>query len=209
MSSATDKAVRFIPTRSSLLNRLRDLDDESSWREFFETYWKLIYRAAIKAGLSEVEAQDAVQETIVTVSRRIQSFKYDPAAGSFKGWLLHTTRWRVLDQLRKRGSDSPHGDAQPLTNDLLAETMEPAAARLEAVWEEEWRQNLMDAALQRIKSRVQPKHYQIFELCHLKGWPARRVAKALGVNRAQVYLVRHRVGKLVRHEVARLEERGV
>jgi hypothetical protein len=26
---------------------LRDLDDQTSWREFFDTYWKLIYGAAL------------------------------------------------------------------------------------------------------------------------------------------------------------------
>src|SRR5688572_618544 len=33
----------FIPTRQSLLSRLRDWDDRESWNDFFETYWKLIY----------------------------------------------------------------------------------------------------------------------------------------------------------------------
>jgi hypothetical protein len=33
----------FIPTRSTLLSRLKDLGDDQSWRRFFDTYWKLIY----------------------------------------------------------------------------------------------------------------------------------------------------------------------
>jgi len=209
MSVASEKAVLFIPTRRSLLSRLRDLDDQSAWRDFFETYWKLIYRAARQAGLSDVEAQDVVQETVLTVSRKIQAFRYDPAAGSFKGWLLQTTRWRVLDQFRKRGPDSPHGNGAPLSQDVLSELSDPAGARLDAVWDAEWRQNLIDAAMRRVKGRVQPKHYQIFELCHLKGWSAARTAKALGVTRAQVYLVRHRVSRMVQRELVRLEASGV
>jgi len=31
-----------IPTRSSLLGRLKDWEDQESWRDFFETYWRLI-----------------------------------------------------------------------------------------------------------------------------------------------------------------------
>jgi len=209
MSVASKNAARFIPTRRSLLSRLRDWDDQSAWRDFFETYWKLIYRAARQAGLSDVEAQDVVQETILTVSRKIQTFRYDPAAGSFKGWLLQTTRWRVLDQLRKRGPDSPHGNGAPLSQDILSDLSDPASARLDAVWEAEWRQNLIDAAIRRVKGRVQPKHYQVFELCHLKGWAPGRVAKALGVTRAQTYLARHRVSRMVQRELARLEASGV
>ena len=41
-----------------------------------------------------------VQETVITVSKNIT--KYERAAGSFKGWLLHITRWRIADQFRKR-----------------------------------------------------------------------------------------------------------
>src|SRR6185436_2435368 len=47
----------FIPTRHSLLQRLKNWEDQSSWRDFFDTYWKLIYSFARRAGLSEQEAQ--------------------------------------------------------------------------------------------------------------------------------------------------------
>jgi hypothetical protein len=50
-----------IPTRQSLLARLKDWEDQESWREFFDTYWRLIHATALKAGLSEPEAQEVVQ----------------------------------------------------------------------------------------------------------------------------------------------------
>jgi len=31
----------FIPTRSSLLSRLKRWDDQEGWRDFFDTYWKV------------------------------------------------------------------------------------------------------------------------------------------------------------------------
>ena len=89
----------LLPTRQSLLSRLRDWDDQESWREFFETYWRLIYSVARKSGLTDDEAQDVVQETVITVAKNIG--KYDPREGSFKSWLLHTTRWRIADQFRR------------------------------------------------------------------------------------------------------------
>src|SRR5688572_2993280 len=90
----------FIPTRETLLIRLRDWKDDESWRQFFETYWKLIYKATIRAGLSDAEARDVVQETIVDVARKLPDFRYDPEVGSFKGYLLRLTKWRIADQLR-------------------------------------------------------------------------------------------------------------
>ena len=46
----------FIPTRLSLLSRLKRWDDHGSWREFFDTYWKFLYCVAVKAGLSDEDA---------------------------------------------------------------------------------------------------------------------------------------------------------
>ena len=87
----------LIPTRRSLLSRLRSWGDQESWHDFFATYWRLIYEVALKSGLSEVEAEEVVQETVISVAKKMPGFKYDPAIGSFKGWLLQITRRRIAD----------------------------------------------------------------------------------------------------------------
>src|SRR2546423_58675 len=94
--------IEIISTRSSLLNRLKDWEDKASWKDFFDTYWKLIYGVARTAGLNDAEAQDVVQETIIAVAQKMPNFKYDSSAGSFKAWLMQLTRWRITDQFRKK-----------------------------------------------------------------------------------------------------------
>jgi hypothetical protein len=37
-----DCPEELIPTRKSLLGRLKDWQDNESWQDFFDTYWKLI-----------------------------------------------------------------------------------------------------------------------------------------------------------------------
>lgn len=198
----------FIPTRRSLLSRLKDWDDQESWQDFFNTYWKLIYATAIKAGLTDAEAQDVVQEAVVTVAKKMKDFKYDPALGSFKGWLLHTTRWKIADQLRKRQrAGQPHERRPDETarTDTVERIPDPAGFDLDAVWEQEWEKNLVDAALQRVKQKVSPKQYQIFDLHVMKNWPVQKVAQTLGVNSAQVYLAKHRITSLLKKEIKHLE----
>ena len=56
------KPDRLDVTRESLVGRLVNLDDRARWQEFFDTYWRLIYSVARKAGLTDAEAQDVVQE---------------------------------------------------------------------------------------------------------------------------------------------------
>src|SRR5687767_11139741 len=98
MSAPADE---LIPTRQSLLSRLKDWQDRDGWKEFFDTYWRLIYTVALKAGLTQSEAEEVVQDTVVSVSKQMPAFQYDQA-GSFKGWLLQITRRRIADQFRKR-----------------------------------------------------------------------------------------------------------
>ena len=90
-----DNPDELIPTRDSLLSRLKDWEDGESWREFFRTYWKLIYATARRAGLDDAEAQEAVQETIIKVCQHMPGFRYDRTRGSFKSWLLQMTHWRI------------------------------------------------------------------------------------------------------------------
>ena len=87
MNMAT-RADELIPTRESLLSRLKDWGDGDSWQEFFETYRRLIYGTARKAGLTDAEAQDIVQETVISVAKNIEGFRYDPAVCSFKTWIM-------------------------------------------------------------------------------------------------------------------------
>ena len=95
----------LIPTRHSLITRLKNWEDQEGWKEFFDTYWKLIYQVALKAGLTESEACDVVQETVVAVAKGLKNFKTGSEHGSFKGWLLQITRWRIADQFRKRAPE--------------------------------------------------------------------------------------------------------
>ncbi len=103
------KTVSLAATRRSLVDRLVNWDDQKRWQEFFDTYWKLIYATARKSGLTDAEAQEVVQETVITVAKKIDKLKYDPAIGSFKGWLLQITRWRIVDQFRKREPGNAKG----------------------------------------------------------------------------------------------------
>jgi len=194
-------------TRRSLVDRLQNWEDRKHWQEFFDTYWKLIFSAARKSGLTEVEAQEVVQETIITVAKKVGELRYDPARGSFKGWLLHITRWRIADQFRKRqpGERARFSDNTRVTG-TIERLPDTAAVDLDALWEKEWQENLLAAAMQRVKKKVDPKQFQIFDCYVRKEWPAQKVAKELGVSIGQVYLARHRVTAVLKKEIRALQK---
>jgi RNA polymerase sigma factor (sigma-70 family) len=202
-------AEATIATRQSLLSRLKDCDDHESWKTFFDTYSRLIYNTALKAGLTPAEGQDAVQETVISVMKSMPKFQYDPAKGSFKGWLMQLTSWRINDQFRKRRHDARRvhrNDPSPTATDTINGVADPNIQQLESIWDEEWETNLWDAAMHRIKNLVHPKQYQIFDLYVLQEQSVWDVARALKVNPGQVYLAKHRVSSAIKKEIKRLKE---
>ena len=207
-----DCPEELIPTRKSLLGRLKNWQDNESWRDFFNTYWKLIYAFALQRGLAHEEAEEVVQETVLAVAKSIPSFQYDPAKCAFKTWLLTVTRSKIANQFDKRARrPATVNSADDSRSTPLMERVADVQAQeqLERAWDEEWAKNLMDAAIQRVKRRVSIEQFQMFDFFVLKGWRARDVAKTLGVTVAHVYVAKHRLGRLVRKEIAALEKKGM
>ncbi|HRI16005.1 MAG TPA: sigma-70 family RNA polymerase sigma factor [Verrucomicrobiota bacterium] len=199
----------FTATRESLLTRLKHWDDTESWQEFFETYGGLLYRFALRSGLDDGSAQDAVQDIMLAVAKQMPDFRYDPSNGSFRAWLYQQARWRIADILRRR-QRSPL--AEPLPDESGTHTnerwdsAENDGAGTEAAWDKEWRENQLARALERVRTRVSPRQFQMFHLAAVQGWPMADITRTLGVNRAQVYMAKLRMGRLLREELARLQE---
>ena len=196
------------PARRSLLLRLKNWHDEQSWQEFYHIYERLIRDAALKAGLSPEEAQEVMQETLLTVAKKIAGFNYDPQIGSFKNWLLQITKRRVVDQFRKRRPDRAAGRNESAAG-ALAQLPDPASSRLEALWDAEWHQALLGMAQVLVRRRVGAKQFQMFELYVLQQRPLQEVRRALGVSAAQVYMAKYRITRLLKKEVRQLEEMEV
>ena len=193
----------WLPTRRSLLSRLRAWDDRESWNTFYETYGRLLFRYALKSGLSPTEAEDVVQDTIVSVAKEMPTFRYDPERGSFKGWLHQIVRRRVVDLLRRRPREEP----QEAVADALGETI-GTAGDWETLWDIEWARHVTTRAIERVKTQVSARQFQIFSLAVLQEQPGPVVCRTLGVNPAMVYLARHRVGRLFRKELERIRREG-
>jgi len=210
----TKEADEMLPTRWTLISRLKNWDDHESWREFFDLYWKLIYGVSIKSGLSPEEAQDVVQETVISVCKNINKFRADPAYGSFKGWLLQLTRWRILDQIKKRSKEESarihvHSgqDETSSSTSTVARIPDPAANALDQIWDNEWERNMVAAALERLERQVSAKHYQVFFLHVIKQYPVEKVAQVAGIKPDQVYVIKHRLGAIFKQAISDLEKK--
>src|SRR5262249_24641447 len=176
-----------IPTRRGLLDLPIVSDDQASWAELVGFYSPLFYRCASKAGLSDADANEVVQETIIAVSKNIQN--YDRTKGKFRNWLFYNIRWRIRDRFRKRQGEARASGRRSKTS-TRTPTVEGVAnlkEDLEAVWDQEFDKYLYDTALERVKQQVRAREYQIFDAYVTKGWPAQEVARTLNVSEGRVF----------------------
>jgi len=187
-------SAELLPTRASLIRRLKTLSAEDSWSEFFNLYWKLIYNAAIKGGLSDAEAQDVVQETMIKLSKSLPKFNYDPARGSFKGWLMTQTYSRVIEQFRRRKNFVPLNEIENIV----------PSRGFQEIWEKEWKENLISVAVEKVRNKTDPQIFQIFSFCVLQEHGAMRTASVLKVSLPRIYVIKHRLNKALKKEIEHL-----
>lgn len=205
MSKPPENENDFLPTRSSLLQRLKAWDNDADWKEFFDTYQRSIHGLAVKCGLTHAEAEEVVQNTMVAVARKMPEFDYNRAIGSFKGWLFTITRRAVGKQLAKRARHPSNPQDDEGFHEL--DTIPDPAGGFEKRWEEDWRQSLLDIAMDRVRRRISPKQFQVFDLFVHQQLPMDQITQILNVNAAQVYMAKLRVSSAIRHEMAQLEKK--
>lgn len=208
MSTDPTVSPSSLRTRSSLLYRLKDSGDSVSWDEFYWLYRKLVYGYARRSGLTHEEAEEAAQDVFTHVSRTIHEFECRPQPGSFRAWLMQQARWRIADKFReRRRTPQGGGGERSAEDDDRTRTIEriPNEGAADEIWEREWQQHLLDAALARLSRRAPAKHFQAFDFYARQQWPVLRVSRELGMNPGAVYLISHRLTKLLKAEIKKLE----
>ncbi len=188
-------------TRSTLLVRLKDLDNQQAWQEFFDVYWTLLFNFARRAGLNESDAEEVVMDTVETVARKIEDFEYNRQTGRFKSWLLTIVRFKLGDRFRKKKRQAEKGEVASLDEIAEGQMMDADAPELEKIWDAEWQKRMIDMALERVKQLVGHKQYQIFHCYVIQEQAAEDVAEFLEVSKAQVYVAKNRVGKIFEAEL--------
>ncbi|MBL9141348.1 MAG: sigma-70 family RNA polymerase sigma factor [Phycisphaerae bacterium] len=183
-------------TRPSIFLRLRadrTLDRQVGWQEFHARYGPVVAGFARNAGLSGNEVDDVVQDVMFGFFRASNHFEYDPNRGRFRGYLKRITLNAIRDRWRKRRKES-----------ALSTEFDPAQADpMDRHWEREWAENLLRRALEEVRTQVQPRTMEAFELYGVRGLPASVVEKETGMTYAAIRHAKMRV----LHELQRVVKR--
>jgi RNA polymerase sigma-70 factor (ECF subfamily) len=192
-------------TSASLLVRIRDQGDQQAWHEFVQVYAPVVYGFARKRGLQDADAADVMQDVLRSVAGAAGRLDYDPARGSFRGWLFTVARNKIFNFLEANRHKLGRGSGDTGTRAQLEAVAGPEW-ELARTWDEEYERNLADVALQRVQKEVQPATWQAFWQTAVEGRHARDVGATLGMSAGAVYVARSRVLARLRQEVERLQE---
>lgn len=190
-------------TSETLLQRLADAENEEAWDEFYRFYAPMVVSFCMKRGCSREAAYDVLQESMVRLFRIMPDFRYDRRRGRFRSFLFTVVRGRRLD-LVKREARVKRTDNDTVVREKLCVIEEERADDPNAIWEAEWRRNLIRRARERVKLRVGESTFRSFLLSTIERRPVDEVAAELGLDRNTIYQHRFRVRQLIGDEVESL-----
>jgi RNA polymerase sigma-70 factor (ECF subfamily) len=186
-------------TPISLLERVRQPADHEAWTRFVELYTPLLFYWSCRAGLSEHDAADLVQDVFVLLLRELPKFEYQQQR-SFRAWLRTVLHHRWQERLRRR-SERPIGDQE---SRLAALEARDASQPFDLIGEEEYRQQIVAQALRLMQTDFEEQTWRACWEFVVSGKPAAQVAQELNMTTKAVYMAKARVLQRLRQELAGL-----
>lgn len=193
------RSRKFPDTRPSLIATLGEgPEGQSAWREFFSRYGPAIYRVARLRGLADEDADDIVQQVMVSISSHIGDFQYDRDRGRFRHWVRTITENKIRQNAR-RGQ-------LPVASETDVSVCADDGPTLEEVWDREWQLQDILWCLDQASEDISPRRMEAFRMYAIDGVSANEVAKRLDMSVGHVYVVRHLVLNMIRKRIKQLDE---
>jgi RNA polymerase sigma-70 factor (ECF subfamily) len=190
-------------TQLSLLVRVRDRADNTSWREFYAIYQPLIFGYLRGLGLKEHDADELTQEVFCRLLVILPKLELDRQRRRFHTYLWRLTYNTLVDRARRR---KVRDQAEDEWVRRFRKADEAETRKLKEDWIRRHRLRILEVVLPEVRATVSPTVWACFEQRLLHGRPAAAVAAALGITANGVYVHASRVLKAVRRRCAELEE---
>jgi len=190
-------------TSDTLLEAIRDGQDDKAWHRFIVRYRPMIQAFAKRLGLGDSDAEDVSQETLLAFLQSYREGQYNRARGRLRSWLFGIAHCKVIDTQRKKIREVAMGEKTGATGFF---TRIESPDEVERLWDEEWQRSILRACLEDVAKDVTPQTLAAFECYVLKGWPVDDVARHLGMPTNAVYIAKNRILSQVRKRKQELED---
>ena len=192
------KMALYPSTHKTLLEKIRS-GDEVSWNEFYERYAPVIRHLAAGYGLEPAECDDVLQDVMLKFFRHGLVMRYSPEKSRFRTYFNRIVHSCACDHLRRKQSRS-----REIVSDELPEV--PVPPEKEELFLNEWRAQMLDEALDRLRGRVSAQNFLAFHMTVFQERPAPDVAAFLNMDVRNVYVARSRGTAMLKEIVAKMRE---
>ncbi len=189
-------------TSVSLLQLACNAPHSAAWLRLTEIYSPLLQARIGQYGLQAADADDLIQEVLLTVSRELPTFEHAGRRGAFRSWLRTILVHRLRDfwRSRKYRPAAAGGSTWAEQIEQLADDSSNASRE----WNLEHDRHVMARLLESVRPRFEPQTWAAFHRQMFDGQRADAVAAELGMPLNSVYVARSRVLSTLRREAAGL-----
>ncbi|MCH9654062.1 MAG: sigma-70 family RNA polymerase sigma factor [Planctomycetes bacterium] len=192
-------------TRNSLILRLPDKHDVEAWDQFVSIYEPLVYRLARSKGLQDADAREVVQEVLVSVSRAIEQWEFDPERGRFRDWLFRIAR-NLMIKFMTRRKHRPIGTGDSGIAQMLEQHADPVSEEESERFDLEYRREVFRWAAEQVQEQVKERTWQAFWLSSIEGHQTEDVALKLEMSVGAIHIARSRIRSRLREAIKTLEQ---
>lgn len=187
-----------IPVTSvSLLRTLAGDSDSERWNEFYRKYQGSM-ESFLRAKFPSLEPEDIIQETMMSLARRLPDYRYLPdEKGHFRNYLTGILKHKAMDALAKR------------TREAAARQELSAKPQFSPTEDDSWKRSAMEVAIAQLLAdeSVNPLHRTIFRHVALEHERPESVAEQFGISRGNVDVIKKRMIDRLSTLVAKLISR--
>jgi RNA polymerase sigma factor (sigma-70 family) len=193
-----------LTTQYSLLEQIRDPNNQDAWKKFIAYYEHYIYNILRRMGLSPSEANEVRQEIIVKLWKYLPDFTYEKDRGKFRLWLgtvikndarrFYRTQKRnknYVDSQQQEKEDHPEGDFN--------------SSDLDRIISDEWDSYISNLAWDIVKPRFKKKTQDVF-LLFAEGKDRKEIAETLDLSESSIDVYIKRVRDHLKVEFERLNQ---
>ena len=171
-------------THKTMLEKIQS-GDEVSWQEFYDRYSPVVIQAGGSYGLTAEECQDLTQNVMLKFFRHELVMKYDSKRARFRTYFNQILCSCIYDHLREK---------QQRSDEIRTEKIpeQPVPAEADNMFLDEWREQMLQEALDRLRVQVRPETFLAFHLTAFQGKSAKAAADFLKMDVNMVYVARSR-----------------
>ena len=187
-------------TTTALLQGLHEEGGNAAWAVLDRRYRPIVTGLARRLGLSDQDAMDVAQETMIRVLAEYRDGRYDRERGRMRSWLLSIARTRIADVHRKRAvRREARGESAMVSI--------PKEQELKDIWSTERRFVVLREALADLEatSKTSDRSIRAFEMLVFHRRSVSDVASELDMSENDVYLAKSRIARKLKETVHQLE----